>query len=196
MNAPDDLASRNMNALLGKAELTNAWRVWLLEGALLKIFNKGTNMKYTKNTICIWYDKDAEAAARFYAKTFPDSAVGAVHRAPGDFPAGKKGDVLTVDFTVAGVSCIGLNGGPEIQAKRSLLLPDRNRRPGRNGPLLERHRQQWRTGKRVRLVQGQMGRLLADHATRLDRSNGGRRRRSKTRLRCDDEDEENRRRGD
>ena len=64
-----------------------------------------------KNTICVWYDKDAEAAARFYAKTFPDSAVGAVHRAPSDFPDGKKGDVLTVDFTVAGVSCIGLNGG-------------------------------------------------------------------------------------
>jgi predicted 3-demethylubiquinone-9 3-methyltransferase (glyoxalase superfamily) len=55
-----------------------------------------------KNTICVWYDKDAEAAARFYAKTFPDSAVGAVHRAPSDFPSGKKGDVLTVEFIVAG----------------------------------------------------------------------------------------------
>jgi hypothetical protein len=60
-----------------------------------------------KNTICVWYDKDAEAAARFYAETFPDSTVGAVHRAPSDFPSGKKGDVLTVEFTVAGVSCIG-----------------------------------------------------------------------------------------
>ena len=65
-----------------------------------------------KNTICLWYDGDAEAAARFYAETFPDSTVGAVHRAPGDYPSGKKGDVLTVEFTVAGVSCIGLNGGP------------------------------------------------------------------------------------
>ena len=65
-----------------------------------------------KNTICLWYDKDAEAAARFYAETFPDSAVGAIHRAPGDYPSGKKGDVLTVDFTVAGVPCMGLNGGP------------------------------------------------------------------------------------
>ena len=65
-----------------------------------------------KNTICVWYDKDAEAAARFYAETFPDSAVGAVHRAPSDFPAGKKGDVLIVEFTVAGVACVGLNGGP------------------------------------------------------------------------------------
>jgi 2-polyprenyl-6-hydroxyphenyl methylase/3-demethylubiquinone-9 3-methyltransferase len=65
-----------------------------------------------KNTICVWYDKDAEAAARFYAETFPDSFVGAVHRAPGDFPFGKKGDVLTVEFTVFGIPCIGLNGGP------------------------------------------------------------------------------------
>jgi predicted 3-demethylubiquinone-9 3-methyltransferase (glyoxalase superfamily) len=55
-----------------------------------------------KNTICLWYDKDAEAAARFYAETFPDSAVGAIHRAPGDYPSGKEGDVLTVEFTVAG----------------------------------------------------------------------------------------------
>jgi predicted 3-demethylubiquinone-9 3-methyltransferase (glyoxalase superfamily) len=64
-----------------------------------------------KNTICLWFDRDAEAAARFYAQTFPDSAVGAVHRAPSDFPNGKAGDVLTVEFTVCGVACIGLNGG-------------------------------------------------------------------------------------
>src|SRR3982074_462037 len=64
-----------------------------------------------KNTICLWYDKDAEAAARFYAETFPNSAVGGVHRAPSDYPSGKEGDVLTVEFTVAGVPCIGLNGG-------------------------------------------------------------------------------------
>src|SRR5882757_2227782 len=68
-----------------------------------------------KNTICLWYDKDAEAAARFYAETFPDSAVGAVYRAPGDYPSGKEGDVLTVEFTVAGVPCIGLNGGPAFK---------------------------------------------------------------------------------
>jgi predicted 3-demethylubiquinone-9 3-methyltransferase (glyoxalase superfamily) len=65
-----------------------------------------------KNTICLWYDKDAEAAAHFYAKTFPDSAVSAVHLAPSDYPSGKAGDVLTVEFTVAGVACLGLNGGP------------------------------------------------------------------------------------
>lgn len=66
----------------------------------------------TKNTICLWYDGDAEAAARFYAATFPDSAVTAVHRAPTDFPSGKTGDVLTVQFTVLGIPCLGLNGGP------------------------------------------------------------------------------------
>ena len=68
-----------------------------------------------KNTICLWYDKDAEAAARFYAETFPDSAVSAVRRAPSDYPSGKAGDVLTVEFTVAGVPCLGLNGGPAFQ---------------------------------------------------------------------------------
>ena len=69
-------------------------------------------MAQAKNTICIWYDKDAEAAANFYAETFPDSAVTEVFRAPADYPSGKAGDVLTVAFTVAGVHCIGLNGGP------------------------------------------------------------------------------------
>jgi predicted 3-demethylubiquinone-9 3-methyltransferase (glyoxalase superfamily) len=64
-----------------------------------------------KNTICLWYDKDAEAAARFYAKTFPDSRVGRITRSPGDYPSGKEGDVLVVEFTVCGIPCIGLNGG-------------------------------------------------------------------------------------
>ncbi len=68
-----------------------------------------------KNTICLWFDHDAEAAARFYASTFPDSAVHAVHHAPGDYPSGKQGDVITVDFTVLGIPCLGLNGGPMFQ---------------------------------------------------------------------------------
>lgn len=65
-----------------------------------------------KNTICLWFDKDAEDAARFYAATFPDSKVGTIFHAPSDFPGGKKGDVLTVEFTVCGIPCVGLNGGP------------------------------------------------------------------------------------
>lgn len=68
-----------------------------------------------KNTICLWYDGDAEEAARFYAETFPDSSVDAVHRAPGDYPDGKEGDVLTVQFTVLGVASLGLNGGPAFK---------------------------------------------------------------------------------
>ena len=75
--------------------------------------------KPAKNTICLWYDRDAEDAARFYAKTFPDSSVGAVHAAPGDFPSGKKGDVLTVEFIVLG-----------IPTQRSILVSGRNGRPG------------------------------------------------------------------
>jgi len=69
----------------------------------------------TKAIICLWFDRDAEAAARFYAETFPDSRVDAIHRAPGDFPSGKQGDVLTVEFTVLGVACVGLNGGPQFR---------------------------------------------------------------------------------
>ena len=72
-------------------------------------------MAVTKNTICLWFESEAEAAARFYASVFPDSAVQAVFRAPGDFPSGKAGDVLTVTFTVAGLPCLGLNGGPAFR---------------------------------------------------------------------------------
>jgi 2-polyprenyl-6-hydroxyphenyl methylase/3-demethylubiquinone-9 3-methyltransferase len=68
-----------------------------------------------KNTLCLWYDGTALDAATFYAQTFPDSAVNAVHHAPGDFPSGRQGDVLTVDFTVVGIPCIGLNGGPAFK---------------------------------------------------------------------------------
>ena len=68
-----------------------------------------------KNTICLWFDKDAHEAARFYSATFPDSKVTAVHQAPGDYPGGKKGDVLTVEFTVLGIPCLGLNGGPAFK---------------------------------------------------------------------------------
>jgi len=68
-----------------------------------------------RNTICLWFDHEAEEAARFYAQVFPDSSVGAVHRAPGDYPDGKQGDALTVEFTVLGIPCLGLNGGPAFK---------------------------------------------------------------------------------
>src|SRR5882762_8783748 len=71
--------------------------------------------KPAKNTICLWYTGGAEEAANFYAKTFPDSSVTAVHEAPGDFPGGKQGEVLTVEFTVLGIPCLGLNGGPQFK---------------------------------------------------------------------------------
>ena len=69
-------------------------------------------MKNAKNTICLWFNKDALDAAHFYAATFPNSEVTGVYRAPGDFPSGKEGEVLTVEFTVLGIPCMGLNGGP------------------------------------------------------------------------------------
>jgi 2-polyprenyl-6-hydroxyphenyl methylase/3-demethylubiquinone-9 3-methyltransferase len=75
----------------------------------------GENNMVSKNTICLWFDGTALEAAQFYAKTFPDSAVGTVFRAPSDYPAGKQGDVLTVEFTVMGIPCLGLNGGPGVK---------------------------------------------------------------------------------
>ncbi len=69
----------------------------------------------SKNTICLWFDSAALEAAQFYAETFPDSAVVGVHRAPGDYPSGKEGDILTVEFTVAGIACVGINGGAAFQ---------------------------------------------------------------------------------
>ncbi|MEF2551610.1 VOC family protein [Aurantimonas sp. A2-1-M11] len=76
-------------------------------------------MATPKNTICLWFDRDAEEAARFYAATFPDSEVTAVHHAPADYPSGKAGDVLTVQFTVCGIPCLGLNGGPAFPQTES-----------------------------------------------------------------------------
>jgi 2-polyprenyl-6-hydroxyphenyl methylase/3-demethylubiquinone-9 3-methyltransferase len=69
----------------------------------------------SKNTVCLWFNGDALEAAQFYAATFPDSAVTAVHRAPGDYPAGKQGEVITVEFTLMGIPCMGLNGGPSVK---------------------------------------------------------------------------------
>ena len=129
-----------------------------------------------KNTICLWYDKDAEAAARFYAETFPGSAVGAVHRAPSDYPSGKEGDVLTVEFTVAGVPCIGLNGGPAFKHNEAFsfqIATDDQQETDRYWNAIVGNGGQ---ESAVRLVQRQVGRLLANHAARADRGAGGRRR--------------------
>jgi predicted 3-demethylubiquinone-9 3-methyltransferase (glyoxalase superfamily) len=91
----------------------------------------------SKNTICLWYDGTALDAAKFYAETFPDSAVEVVHRAPGDYPSGKQGDVLTVEFTVMGLPCLALNGSPEVKHNEALSFQVATR-PGRNGLLVER----------------------------------------------------------
>lgn len=73
------------------------------------------NKPFPKNSVCLWFNKDALEAARFYAATFPDSKVTAVHPAPSDYPSGREGDIILVEFTVLGIPCLGLNGGPEIQ---------------------------------------------------------------------------------
>ena len=122
-----------------------------------------------KNTICVWYDKDAEAAARFYAKTFPDSAVGAVHRAPSDYPSGKAGDVLTVDFTVAGIPCLGLNGGPMFKHSEAFsfqIATDDQEETDRYWNAIVGNGGQ---ESQLRLVQGQTGRELVDHPAGVDR---------------------------
>ncbi len=76
-------------------------------------------MQFPKNLICLMYDKDAEEAARFYSETFPNSSVGAVHRAPTDYPSGKAGDVLTIEFTILGIPCVGVNGGSYFKHSES-----------------------------------------------------------------------------
>jgi predicted 3-demethylubiquinone-9 3-methyltransferase (glyoxalase superfamily) len=86
--------------------------------SLDELYSSSTERSFqmtAKNTICLWYDGTALDAARFYAETFPDSSVGDIQRAPGDYPSGKQGDALVVEFTVMGIPCIGLNGGPEFK---------------------------------------------------------------------------------
>jgi len=127
-----------------------------------------------KNTICLWYDKDAEAAARFYAETFPDSTVSAVHRAPSDYPSGKKGDVLTVEFTVAGVPCLGLNGGPAFKHSEAfsfqIATDDQDETDRYWNAIVGNGGQESACG----WCKDKWG-LLANHAARADRGVGGRR---------------------
>jgi predicted 3-demethylubiquinone-9 3-methyltransferase (glyoxalase superfamily) len=86
-----------------------------LHGLIYLLVTHRRTKMIRKNTICLWFNGTAAEAAQFYAETFPDSTVGTIHRAPGDYPAGKQGNVLLVDFTVMGIPCIGLNGGPEFK---------------------------------------------------------------------------------
>ena len=126
-----------------------------------------------KNTICLWFDKDALEAARLYAATFPDSSVRAVHKAPGDYPNGKEGDVLTVEFTVLGIPCLGLDGGPTFSHSEAFSFQVATDSQEETDRYVERDRRQWRQGKCVRLVQGPLGPFLADHAARADGRNSG-----------------------
>ena len=95
-----------------------------------------------KNTLCLWYDKDAKEAARFSTATFPGRPVGSIEVAPLDYPSGNKGDVLVIHFTVCGIPCFGMNGGPESQTQHRVQLPNCDRRSGRDRPLLERNHRQ------------------------------------------------------
>ena len=147
-----------------------------------------------KNTICIWYDNGALEAATFYASLLPDSAVTAVHHAPGDYPDGKEGNVLTVEFTVCGIPCVGLNGGTAFKHSEAFSFQIQTEDQAET-TAVGRHRQQRRTGEPVRLVQGPMGHFLADQPTHVDRSGDQPGQGTgQARLQRDDADEEDRHR--
>lgn len=128
-----------------------------------------------KNTICLWYDHDAEDAANFYASIFPDSRVTAVHTAPADYPSGKAGDVITVEFTVMGIPCIGLNGGKAFSHSEAFsfqVATDSQEETDRYWDAIVGNG----GSESVWLVQGQVGPVLADQSAGTDP--GGRQPRS------------------
>ncbi len=150
-----------------------------------------------KNTICLWYDGAALDAAKFYAETFPDSAVGTVHRAPGDYPAGKLGDVLTVEFTVIGIPCLGLNGGPAFKHSEAfsfqVATDDQAETDRLWNAIMDNGGQESACG----WCKDKWGSVVADHAARAHcRNRRSRSRRSQARFRGDDADEKDRHRGD
>ena len=148
-----------------------------------------------RNTVCLWYDGGAEEAARFYAHTFPDSSVGAVYRAPGDFPSGKKGDVLTVEFTVMGIPCLGLNGGPAFTHNESFSFQVATTDQAETDRFWNAIVRNGGEESSVRLVQRQVGDILADHTHCTDESDRASRSCCcQARVRCDDGDEEHRHR--
>ena len=129
-----------------------------------------------KNTICLWFDKDAHEAARFYAATFPNSAVAAVRRAPSDYPGGKEGSVLTVEFTVLGIPCLGLNGGQVFKHSEAFSFQIATENQEETDRYWNAIVGNGGTEKPVRLVQGPLGPLLADHPAHANRRDGGWRR--------------------
>ena len=125
-----------------------------------------------KNTICLWFDKDAHEAARFYAATFPDSEVTAVHEAPGDYPGGKEGDVLTVEFTVLGIPCLGLNGGPAF--RHTEAFSSRSRRRIRKRRTVTGMRSSAMAARKASAVGARtVGAVLADHPACTNRCSCG-----------------------
>ena len=122
----------------------------------------------SKNTICLWYDTTPRRRRSFMRRRFRTSLSPRCTRA-GRLSRGKQGEVLTVEFTVLGIPCLGLNGGPAFKHNEAFSFQVAHRRPSRNGSLLERDRRQRRPGEPVRLVQGPMGPVLADHTERADR---------------------------
>jgi hypothetical protein len=126
-----------------------------------------------KNVICLWYDGAAEEAARFYAQTFPNSAVTAVRRAPGDYPAGKQGDVLTVEFTVLGIPCLGLNGGPAFRHSEAFSFQVITEDQGL--PLAEQgYRSKWHQSRRANAARRFANVRVSEQSTRLRAHQSGR----------------------
>ena len=145
-----------------------------------------------KNTICLWFDKDAHEAARFYAATFPDSKVTAVHEAPSDYPSGKKGDVLTVEFTVLGIPCLGLNGGPAFRHTEAFSFQIATENQEETDRYWNAIVGNGGTQSQCGWCKDRWGPLLADHPARANRCACGRWQRSQACLRGDDDDEEDR----
>ena len=172
------------------------WRYHAPVGADLPsatIPDDGGEARDAQNTICLWFDKDALDAARFYAATFPDSEVIAVHEAPGDFPGGKKGDVLTVEFTVVGIPCLGLNGGPAFKHSEAfsfqIATDDQEETDRYWNAIVNNGGEESECG----WCKDRWG-LLADHAARADRCACSWWRRGQACLRSDADDEKTRRR--
>lgn len=148
-----------------------------------------------KNTICVWYDNGALEAATFYASLLPDSAVTAVHHAPGDYPDGKEGNVLTIEFTVCGVPCVGLNGGSAFKHSEAFSFQIQTEDQAETDRLWNAIVGNGGPGEPMRLVQGPLGHLLADQPAHADRSSDQQGQGTgQARLQRDDADEEDRHR--